>query len=162
MSPLNSTEIDLQAISMLFDEPLMVVKEAGAVEQSTSVEISGQNNKGVVFVKAASDPYTPELQQLLSDIVTKGLQFSLEDCAVITWNGHFNWNTLKTLTSVKHLILYGIKPDEMGINRSAALKYVPFTLEETSVIWSDSLQTIQADLNVKKKFWSAMQSILKK
>lgn len=157
----NSDEISLQAAAMLFDEPLMVVPEPVLNGEPNAVTFSGQNTNGLVLVVSGADVFAAAEQQLLADIITKGLKFEQEDCATVRWDGSVTWNKLKTTVTVRHLILFGILPENFGINRSAAIKYVPFNLEDSTVIWADALHQLGADMSLKKKFWAALQTILK-
>ncbi|HLP34288.1 MAG TPA: hypothetical protein VK202_12480 [Bacteroidia bacterium] len=162
MSTDNSTRPDLHAIAMLFDEPLIVHRTAVTPEKASLPQYTGANQKGLVFLRAVADTRNEILDQLLNDIIVKGLKYTEDDCALITWDNDFGWNELKSLTSVKHLVLFGVEPQQLGIRRNATEKYVPFFTEDTQVITADSLQKISDDVNVKKKFWQALQTILKK
>lgn len=162
MSTDNSTRPDLHAIAMLFDEPLIVHRVAVKSDEISLPKYVGANQKGLVFLRALTDTQNEILDQLLNDIIVKGLKYTEDDCALITWDKNFAWNELKSVTSVKHLILFGVEPQQLGIKRNATEKYVPFFIEDTKVITADSLQKISDDVNVKKKFWQALQSILKK
>ncbi len=162
MSTDNSTRPDLHAIAMLFDEPLIVHRVAVKSDEISLPKYVGANQKGLVFLREVADTQNEILDQLLNDIIVKGLKYTEDDCAMITWDKNFGWNELKSVTSVKHLILFGVEPQQLGIKRNAAEKYVPFFVEDTQVIIADSLQKINDDVNVKKKFWQALQTILKK
>lgn len=162
MSTDNSTRPDLHAIAMLFDEPLIVHRVAVMPDKISLPKYAGANQKGLVFLRAVTDTQNETLDQLLNDIIVKGLKYTEDDCALITWDNDFGWNELKSLTSVKHVVLFGVEPQQLGIKRNAAEKYAPFFVEDTQMILADSLQKISDDVNVKKKFWQALQTILKK
>ena len=162
MSTDNSIRPDLHAIAMLFDEPLIVHRVAVKSDEISLPKYVGANQKGLVFLRAVADTRNEILDQLLNDIIVKGLKYTEDDCALITWDKNFGWNELKSVTSVKHLILFGVEPQQLGIKRNATEKYVSFFIEDTKVITADSLQKISDDVNVKKKFWQALQTILKK
>lgn len=162
MSTDNSTRPDLHAIAMLFDEPLIVHKTTVTPEKTSIPQYAGANQKGLVFLRTAADTDQAILDQLLHDIIVKGLKYTEDDCAIITWDNTFDWSILKALTPVKHLVLFGVEPQQLGIRRNASDKYLPFFTEDTQVITADSLQKISDDVNVKKKFWQALQTILKK
>ena len=165
---------DPQFLASFLDQDIYVIKETGPKTSSKSgdvksdlpveslveepkVEYSGSMESGVAVLVQSSVSKTEK--ELLSKIMG-ALNLGLDKVALLTADGSFaeNPEVLNQL-NYKTLISFGVTNSKSDVLNIQA-KYAKTSIEDKTVIISDSLTDLGNDRNLKVKLWKVLQELI--
>lgn len=163
MDEFNSLKTDLNALALLFQEPLYMPAEAVAVSapidgKAKTWHAEGSNKAGVVFVYRSAHALDGVEKQLFNDIVSKGIKLGADDFTLVRMeeDSLITLTELQTLGEVKKLILWGVPLADIGI-KIPSTPYQISHYNECSLLPADTLDKIGADTGLKKQLWAALR-----
>lgn len=137
------------------------------VEQPVSKEqplpalhYSGANKKHIAVIYNDKNNDSRENVEMLSNLITKALKFSMDDVAVLRLSRNDNitldrfFDTLNT----KHALLWGAQDLIKQAGNEAAIHSV-ITIGQTQVMVADFVHAYHGNAEYKAKLWEAVQKL---
>lgn len=155
----NSSELSPEALNMLFDGQIYVIRDK---EEPVAFDYSGGNNRYLLLVNEEKDhPFiSASNEKFLQEMLKNGINYSLEDIALINTSktSTKDFNSLCTYFGCNQIIIWGADPAKIGISEQAEL-YKPFTKNGKVIIFADKLDKISQDINLKRQLWASLQQV---
>lgn len=104
------------------------------------------------------DDYNTQSQELLQNIL-KAMEIAQEDLnlIIIPTLPFFISNHIRK-SGLHKMVVFGIQASDLGFNMNAR-KYHIYTLEDAQLLFSDALEKIRNDKNLKMSLWKQLQII---
>ena len=77
-----------------------------------------------------------------------------------TTKNDFSFSSLQKATSIQKAFFFGVSPAKVGLQVNHQ-KYQPFTINDCTFFFGDSLTAINNNKQLKKALWGALQKIFK-
>lgn len=78
-----------------------------------------------------------------------------------TATNNFSFGGFQKVTQIHQALFFGISPPEVGLQVNHQ-KYQAFTIGDCTFLFADTLEQINANQQLKKSLWTALQAIFKK
>ncbi len=143
-------------MSELYIPDLHLDQRQQAVFQNIKASFSGT----VIFVKEAELNQT-ETKSLLDNIIIKGLKMKLEEVFVSSYSalcGGLRLYNIKAELPVKHIISFGISPEQIGLNVSSQYFQV-LKVDTLELLHVPSLTDISKKKTMKANLWGALKAM---
>lgn len=155
-------------LSQLFDQEIYLIKnnekgeytdiekEKDSQVEEKSIPYQGSNTSNVLVI-TTENPNKEELE-LLNNILNS-VNLRIEEIALITYTREFEEviSTLSDIASSK-IISFGITSGKSRL-LDIQTKYSPSSIDNRTVIITDSLKEINSDKELKRKLWNCLKEI---
>ncbi len=119
-----------------------------------------QSNQSKSLVVYHADNGEDGLQDFLTNILTAVKLDTSKDVSIVkvTDKTGISFIRAKTITTIEKMIIFGIAPNQLGINLDIR-KYVPLDFQGCTFLYADTLSEVKNDVNKKKALWASLQEI---
>jgi hypothetical protein len=122
------------------------------------VDYLGENNKYILILVNSPEQYITSGDLNTLTMILKAKQLELRDVAILNLNKYpKDFNYLKEFFSCKKLVLFGINPQQIGLQDITSNQICLF--KETSILTTYSFDEMQNDDSKKRLFWNVMKKL---
>lgn len=123
------------------------------------LNFSGANKRHIVFIYNDKVNDARENVEMLSNLITKALKFSMEDVAVVrlSKNPEHNLHTIIDALKPHHLLLFGV-PE--WITDEVTVVHNVIKVNDTHVLIADNVEAYHGRQEHKSALWSGIQQLL--
>lgn len=160
---LEQLQLDPYLLAQMYDQP--IIPEAAKVVPATEkvlpkVKYLGENQKNILLlIQNESEAYlNEELFNLLTNILN-ACKLGMQDVALTnaaTYPG-LTLADYKTAIPVRQCIIFAVTPGSIGLPPMQT--YQLETHEQLPVLYSDALQLIATDKNLKGRLWMGLKQL---
>lgn len=161
---INNIELTPATIISLFKNSLYMEEsraEGKVKEEKTVFKYLGQNNKKIILlVNYADAAFLPDKQlEFLTSVLT-ACKLSLADVAIINSSnaGDISYKSLSKELQMQFAILFGINPSSLSLPVDFPVYQVQ-SFSNCTYLYSDSLEAMAADKELKTKLWLCLKKI---
>lgn len=161
---INNIELTPAAVTALFKNSLYMEESNKAEkvkEEKTVFKYLGQNNKKIVLLVNYTDAaFLPDKQlEFLTSVLT-ACKLSLADVAIINgaYAGDTSYKSLSKELQMQYAILFGVNPSSLSLPVDFP-SYQVQSFSNCTYLYSDSLEALAADKELKTKLWFCLKKI---
>ena len=127
-------------------------------EKNSELNLRGSNQKQLVIVYRIDS--APEDDTFLTKILGAVKYDLQQDTTLIELreDQHFNFQNIAKKLTPRHLISFGLTPNELGLNLTDQL-YQPINIGNCSFLFANNLTEISKNTNKKAALWACLQSM---
>lgn len=160
---LEQLQLDPYLLAQMYDQP--IIPEEGRVQPAVvkalpKVKYLGENQKNILLlIQNESEAYlNDELFNLLANILN-ACKLGMQDVALINIAAYpgLTLADYKNAVQIKQCIIFAIPPASLGLQPMQP--YVIETHEQIPSLWSDALQLIATDKQMKGKLWMGLKQL---
>lgn len=130
-------------------------------DNNTATKISADKNVIFVFRKAKTEEDVSTQQTIFHNLITKGLKWTETDVAILSCSpGSLRWKDVVTQCSPELCVLFGVEAQEFGILLQLE-DHKPQLFKNTYFLKTKSIDDLEKQIPLKKKFWELLQNLLK-
>lgn len=160
---LEGLQLDPYLLAQMYDQPIIPEEgrtQPAVVKALPKVKYLGENQKNILLlIQNESEAYlNEELFNLLANILN-ACKLGMQDVALINMASYpgLTLADLKQAVPAKQCIFFAIPPASLGLGQMQT--YVIETHEQIPVLYSDALQLIATDKQMKGKLWMGLKQL---
>ncbi|MDQ0105922.1 hypothetical protein SAMN05660909_01577 [Chitinophaga terrae (ex Kim and Jung 2007)] len=161
---LEQIDLDPYFLAKIFTQPIIPGERpaAAATEKVVpQVKYLGENQKNIaIFIKNENEAYlNEELFNLLTNILN-ACKLSMQDVSLINI-AHYpglEFSDWQKAINIRQAVCFGISPEQIGLTDIPTYQLV--AVNNTTLIFSDSLVEIGADKALKARLWNGLKQLL--
>ena len=128
------------------------------IPTSDLIQSAEGGNARHLLVVAEEDSFSEESKEFLRKVFT-AVKYSLgEDALFLNTNNEKTWRLMdfchKIEGKINTIVLFGTNPKILNVKLTP---YLPIKIKDQTILWADKVSSIQEDVTLKKKLWSALQ-----
>jgi hypothetical protein len=152
----DTMETTLSKEPVLATQPeLTATKNESAIQKTLNYSGANKRHIAIIYNDIIND--SRENVEMLSNLITKGLKFSMDDVAVVRMSKNQNFSIEEIITQLqaKHAIVWGT-PNEFTYREMHQI----FKVQSTQVMVADFVNNYHNKNDYKGQLWSAIQKLL--
>ena len=152
-------KINQHALKYIFNETLFR-QESGSIQKiDTDIDFLGQNNKKILIVIPTNEDIISNTNKVFLIKILNSIGLQLDDVVIINPKKESQYNFYNNTFSPTKIILFGVKPFEIGIQDIQIPTYEIKDFDDKPILYVDDLKTIQGDLAKKKALWTNLKQL---
>jgi hypothetical protein len=161
---INNIQLTPATITALFKNSLYTEgsKEVEELkEQQSPFKYLGQNNKKILLlVNYAHTVFLPDKQLDFLTSVLTACKLNLADVAIINiaTGENINYKTLTQELKMQYALLFGISPESLSLPVNFPAYQIQ-AFSNCTYLYSDSLEALAADKELKTKLWLCLKKV---
>jgi hypothetical protein len=161
---INNIQLTPATVTALFKNTLYTEesKQAERIkEENAALKYLGQNNKKILLMANYTNAaFLPDKQLDFLTNILSACKFSLADVAILNSAnaGDTNYKTLTKELQMQYAILFGISPASLSLPVNFPAYQVQ-AFSNCTYLYSDSLEALAADKELKAKLWLCLKKI---
>lgn len=162
--PLDQVQLDPYILAKIYTQPIIpgrVVTDEPVQNSLPKVKFLGENQKNIgVFIQNGNEAYlNEELFNLLTNILN-ACKLGMQDIALINTAQYGNQpiSVWQNALPVKQAIFFGISASSLGLEDVPV--YQVAAAHGTTLLFSDPLELIGQDKQLKGRLWNALKQLL--
>jgi len=152
-------KINQHALKYIFNETLFRQENTTIQKIETDLEYLGGNNKEILIITPAHKEILIEEEKKFLIKILNSIGLQLEDVVIVNQKKEAPYSFYSNPFNPKKLILFGVKPFEIGIKEVDIPTYEIKDFQNTPILYVDKLTTIQSDLAKKKALWTNLKQL---
>ena len=152
-------EINQHALKFIFNETLFRIENSVVQAIETDINFLGKNEKNILIITKSHKEILEDNSKVFLSKILNSVGLQLEDVVIINPKKEANLTFYNNTFSPKKIILFGIKPFEIGIQNIEIPTYEIKDYENIPVLHIDDLNTIQSDVSKKKALWTNLKQL---
>jgi hypothetical protein len=152
-------EINQHALKFIFNETLFRIENSVVQAIETDINFLGKNEKNILIITKSHKEILEDNSKVFLSKILNSVGLQLDDVVIINPKKEANLTFYNNTFSPKKIILFGIKPFEIGIQNIEIPTYEIKDYENIPVLHIDDLNTIQSDVSKKKALWTNLKQL---
>ena len=153
-------KINEHALKFIFNETLFRQEHNVPVQKiETDILFLGKNEKKILIITPTHEEVLDKKNELFLIKILNSIGLQLNDVVIINPKKEEPFSFYKNTFSPEKIILFGIKPFEVGVKSIEIPTYEIKDFENHPILHVDQLEKIQTDLAKKKALWTNLKQL---